>query len=135
MQMLGEFSYVMGYRPHQLLTGGHRFVADDERQAQSLYYRPFGLFALAVLALVIALVPKRPLADGRLPLLIAVMMWGLSAASPLMSIPMMYLMGCLFVTTAFALYVVVVSLASHVFSQRAAPAVAGTAPSLNAMTP
>jgi len=106
-----EYRYVAGYSQENRMAtaAAHRLTPEPVRRARGLYYRPFAPVALATLALGAWLAAGAGAAGWRSARLAGVMVWIGSLIVPLSSIPMMYILGPAFVTTAFASYVLVVS--------------------------
>jgi hypothetical protein len=106
-----EYRYVTGYsQENRMATAAkHKLTPEPVRQALGLYYRPFGFAALTTIALGALLAFGAGAADWRTIRLAGVLVWIGSAIVPATAIPMMYILGPTFVTTAFATYAVVVS--------------------------
>jgi len=109
--ILREFAYVAGYAsPNPIaVQSSHGFMAESDRRAKGLYYRPFQPVVLLFLAAGAFLAFGAGTADWRNVRLAAFMVWAGSLLVPVSSIPMMYILGPVFVTTLLAGYIGVVS--------------------------
>ena len=107
-----EILYAAGLNSEAAASrSGHRLVAENERRARSLYYNPFTLLNLAILALVLML--GGTATDGWRELVgVVLIALVFSCAVPIMAAPMLYLMGPSLVMLALALHLALIGMAS-----------------------
>jgi hypothetical protein len=104
-----EFRYIAGYSQDnpRARRAGHTLTPESVRHDRDLYYRPFQPFAVVVVLIGALLAAGGPPERWWTASWAVLMIWGASLLVPVTSIPMMYILGPSFVTTALVMYVLV----------------------------